>query len=194
MLGERAAGDPVEGARIMLQGGAGGRVRQPELVRRRYLAARPRGKGLVACRIFPSFGSCQAQLIWWKDASRDRRFSGFEAEAQGCTCEHRSSRHHESSMQPDFSVRIAASGIVRRSIPTASICRRLVPRCGCTFPNASDSQSRARCWLALQVRPGGLTPKLPDARLARSWPSRRIVAHRLRFDHAALRQMVATFR
>src|SRR5271168_3483219 len=46
MLDERAAGDPLEGARIMLQGRAEQVGREElELVRRRYLAAHPSAEG-----------------------------------------------------------------------------------------------------------------------------------------------------
>lgn len=56
MLDERAAGDPLEGARIMLQGQA--RAVEPgqlELVRRRYLAAHPSAEGFVDFADFSFF-------------------------------------------------------------------------------------------------------------------------------------------
>jgi putative heme iron utilization protein len=56
MLDERAAGDPLEGARIMLQGEA--RSVQPgqlELVRARYLAAHPSAEGFVDFADFSFF-------------------------------------------------------------------------------------------------------------------------------------------
>jgi heme iron utilization protein len=54
MLDDRAPGDPLEGARIMLQGRAEPVVgEQLELVRRRYLAAHPSAEGFVD---FADFG------------------------------------------------------------------------------------------------------------------------------------------
>ena len=48
MLDERAAGDPLEGARIMLQGRAEPVGKEDlELVRRRYLSAHPSAEGFV---------------------------------------------------------------------------------------------------------------------------------------------------
>lgn len=48
MLDERASGDPLEGARIMLQGRAEVVAKEElELVRRRYLAAHPSAEGFV---------------------------------------------------------------------------------------------------------------------------------------------------
>ncbi len=53
MLDERAPGDPLEGARIMLQGRAEAvSTEELELVRRRYLAAHPSAEGFVD---FPDF-------------------------------------------------------------------------------------------------------------------------------------------
>jgi putative heme iron utilization protein len=56
MLDERAPGDPLEGARIMLQGRAEGVAKdQLEIVRRRYLAAHPSAEGFVDFADFSFF-------------------------------------------------------------------------------------------------------------------------------------------
>ena len=66
MLDERAEGDPLEGARIMLAAAP----RRPAAIDSRTCAAatstpiRPR-KPLWILRIFPSSGSGRAALIWW---------------------------------------------------------------------------------------------------------------------------------
>ncbi|MBR0933596.1 HugZ family protein [Bradyrhizobium jicamae] len=56
MLDERAAGDPLEGARVMLAGHAGVAADgETELVRRRYLAAHPSAEAFVAFKDFSFF-------------------------------------------------------------------------------------------------------------------------------------------
>ena len=68
MLDERAEGDPLEGARIMLAGQRRARPSDDDapLLRRRYLTAHPSAEDL--CRfspISPCFGSGPAAHIWW---------------------------------------------------------------------------------------------------------------------------------
>src|SRR6516165_1329719 len=56
MLDERAPGDPLEGARIMLQGRAEPVGKEElELVRRSFLAAHPSGDGFAVFAPFSSF-------------------------------------------------------------------------------------------------------------------------------------------
>src|ERR1700741_537666 len=56
MLDERAPGDPLAGARIMLQGRAEGVAKaELEVVRRRYLAAHPSAQGFVDFADFSFF-------------------------------------------------------------------------------------------------------------------------------------------
>ena len=55
MLDERAAGDPLEGARIMLSGRAEQADAEKELLRRRYLNAHPSAEGFVSFKDFSFF-------------------------------------------------------------------------------------------------------------------------------------------
>ncbi len=52
MLDERAAGDPLEGARIMLSGHAEQADAEKDLLRRRYLNAHPSAEAFVSFQIF----------------------------------------------------------------------------------------------------------------------------------------------
>ncbi|MCS3761735.1 hypothetical protein GGE24_003742 [Bradyrhizobium centrosematis] len=55
MLDERAAGDPLEGARIMLSGRAEQADSERELLQRRYLNAHPSAEGFVSFKDFSFF-------------------------------------------------------------------------------------------------------------------------------------------
>ena len=55
MLDERAAGDPLEGARIMLSGRAEQADADKDLLRRRYLNAHPSAEGFVSFKDFAFF-------------------------------------------------------------------------------------------------------------------------------------------
>lgn len=55
MLDERAAGDPLEGARIMLSGRAEPAGAEKELLQRRYLNAHPSAEGFVSFKDFSFF-------------------------------------------------------------------------------------------------------------------------------------------
>ncbi|MCK1754385.1 HugZ family protein [Bradyrhizobium sp. 137] len=55
MLDERAAGDPLEGARIMLSGRAEQADADKDLLRRRYLNAHPSAEGFVSFKDFSFF-------------------------------------------------------------------------------------------------------------------------------------------
>ncbi|MEY9181403.1 putative heme iron utilization protein [Bradyrhizobium sp. USDA 326] len=55
MLDERVAGDPLEGARIMLSGRAEEADSDKDLVRRRYLIAHPSAEGFVSFKDFAFF-------------------------------------------------------------------------------------------------------------------------------------------
>ena len=55
MLDERAAGDPLEGARIMLRAGPGGHRGGAKVLRRRYLNAHPSAKPFVDFKDFSFF-------------------------------------------------------------------------------------------------------------------------------------------
>lgn len=55
MLDERAAGDPLEGARIMLSGRAEQDDAEKDLLRRRYLNAHPSAEGFVSFKDFSFF-------------------------------------------------------------------------------------------------------------------------------------------
>jgi putative heme iron utilization protein len=58
MLDERAAGDPLEGARIMLSGRAEQADAEKELLRRRYLNAHPSAEAFVSFKDFSFFRIC----------------------------------------------------------------------------------------------------------------------------------------
>jgi putative heme iron utilization protein len=58
MLDERAAGDPLEGARIMLSGRAEEAGADSELFRRRYLNAHPSAEAFVSFKDFSFFRIC----------------------------------------------------------------------------------------------------------------------------------------
>ncbi|MDA9544461.1 pyridoxamine 5'-phosphate oxidase [Bradyrhizobium sp. CCBAU 45321] len=55
MLDERAAGDPLEGARIMLSGRAGEANSDKDMLQRRYLSAHPSAEGFVSFKDFSFF-------------------------------------------------------------------------------------------------------------------------------------------
>ena len=55
MLDERAAGDPLEGARIMLSGRAEQADVEKDLLQRRYLNAHPSAEAFVSCKDFSFF-------------------------------------------------------------------------------------------------------------------------------------------
>ncbi|MVT51184.1 DUF2470 domain-containing protein [Bradyrhizobium yuanmingense] len=55
MLDERVAGDPLEGARIMLSGRAGEANSDKDLLQRRYLSAHPSAEGFVSFKDFSFF-------------------------------------------------------------------------------------------------------------------------------------------
>ena len=55
MLDERVAGDPLEGARIMLSGCAEEAASDKDLLQRRYLAAHPSAEGFVSFKDFSFF-------------------------------------------------------------------------------------------------------------------------------------------
>src|SRR5438477_1221055 len=55
MLDERAAGDPLEGARIMLFGRAERADSEKDLLQRRYLAAHPSAEAFVSFKDFSFF-------------------------------------------------------------------------------------------------------------------------------------------
>jgi putative heme iron utilization protein len=55
MLDERAAGDPLEGARIMLSGRAEEAVEEKDLLQRRYLNAHPSAEAFVSFEDFSFF-------------------------------------------------------------------------------------------------------------------------------------------
>lgn len=55
MLDERAAGDPLEGARIMLSGRAEQAEAEKDLLKRRYLNAHPSAEGFVSFKDFSFF-------------------------------------------------------------------------------------------------------------------------------------------
>ncbi|MDF0494154.1 HugZ family protein [Bradyrhizobium yuanmingense] len=55
MLDERAAGDPLEGARIMLSGRAAEADSDKDLLQRRYLSANPSAEGFVSFKDFSFF-------------------------------------------------------------------------------------------------------------------------------------------
>ena len=65
MLDERAEGDPLEGARIMLAGRAEEVSRDDAtIVRRRYLSAHPSAEAFVDFKDFASSGSARRAPIW----------------------------------------------------------------------------------------------------------------------------------
>lgn len=63
MLDERAEGDPLEGARIMLSGRAEHADAEKDLLRRRYLNAHPSAEAFVSFADFRSSGSAQREPI-----------------------------------------------------------------------------------------------------------------------------------
>lgn len=64
MLDERAAGDPLEGARIMLSGRAEQAEDEKDMLQRRYLNAHPSAEAFVSFKDFRSSGSARPEPIW----------------------------------------------------------------------------------------------------------------------------------
>ena len=69
MLDERASGDPLEGARIMLAGRAEEAAGEDAAVlRRRYLNAHPSAEAFVDFKDFSFFRIAPSGCIWWPDS------------------------------------------------------------------------------------------------------------------------------
>ena len=169
MLDERAAGDPLEGARIMLAGRAEEATGEAaKILRRRYLNAHPSAEAFVDFKDFSFFRIAPSGLHLVAGFGRiiDLKPEQFLTEigdaaelleAEQGAVEHMNEDHREAmnlyatgcwGPSPPIGAAPAAT-------PTAWTCRPAARRCGSISRNGSPARWRcARCWCGWRARRG----------------------------------------
>ena len=147
MLDERAAGDPLEGARIMLAGRAeqAGGDDEPVL-RRRYLTAHPSAEAFVEFKDFAFFrirphgahlvaGFGRIVDLKPEQFLTDLADAASLLEAEQGAVEHMNADHREAMNLYATGCwgRRLRTGAASAATPTASTCRPALPRCGWIF-------------------------------------------------------------
>ena len=151
MLDERAEGDPLEGARIMLAGRAEQAGDAEEAVlRRRYLNAHPSAEAFVNFKDFSFFRIGRQPRIWWpvlagSSTSTPEQFltdiSDADAllEAEQGAIEHMNADHRDAmNLYATKTARRGSkpTGAAPAAIPMEWTCRPASRRCGWNFRGA----------------------------------------------------------
>ena len=159
MLDERAAGDPLEGARIMLAGRAEEATGEAaKILRRRYLNAHPSAEAFVDFKDFSFFriapvGPASGRRLWPHHrpqaravSDRDRRcrrVAGSRA-GRGRAHERGSPRGDEPLCDQTAGRRSPPIGAAPAATPTAWTCRPAARRCGSISRSGSPAPSALR--------------------------------------------------